>query len=82
MKKVKTNKLGRRILSIVLTAALVVGLMTNNVFTVRAATTAHDILERVDEYYQIANAGNLMWFAQKVMKDRLLSTQSLQRILI
>ena len=22
--------------------------------------------ERVDEYYQIANAGNLMWFAQKV----------------
>ena len=43
MKKVKTNKLGRRILSIVLTAALVVGLMPNNVLTVRAATTAHDI---------------------------------------
>ncbi len=39
----KLNKLGRRILSIVLTVALVVGLMPNNVLTVRAATTAHDI---------------------------------------
>lgn len=43
MKKVKTNKLGRRILSIVLTVALMVGLMPNNVLTARAATTAHDI---------------------------------------
>ena len=43
MKKVKTRKLTRRILSIVLTAALVVGLMPNNVLTVRAAATAHDI---------------------------------------
>ena len=39
----KGRKLTRRILSIVLTAALVVGLMPNNVLTVRAATTAHDI---------------------------------------
>ena len=36
MKKVKTNKLGRRILSIVLTAALVVGLIPGNVMTVSA----------------------------------------------
>ncbi len=36
MKKGKTNKLGRRILSIVLTVALVVGLMPGNVMTVRA----------------------------------------------
>ncbi len=39
----KGRKLARRILSIVLTVALVVGLMPNNVLTVRAATTAHDI---------------------------------------
>ena len=39
----KGRKLTRRILSIVLTVALVVGLMPNNVLTVRAATTAHDI---------------------------------------
>lgn len=43
MKKVKTNKLGRRILSIVLTVALMVGLMPNNVLTARAAATTHDI---------------------------------------
>ena len=36
MKKGKTNNLGRRILSIVLTAALVVGLMPGNMPTVKA----------------------------------------------
>ncbi|MBQ3544631.1 MAG: hypothetical protein IJA34_06565 [Lachnospiraceae bacterium] len=36
MKKVKTNKLGRRILSFMLTVALMVGLMPGNVMTVRA----------------------------------------------
>ena len=36
MKKGKTNNLGRRILSIVLTVALVVGLMPGNMLTVKA----------------------------------------------
>ncbi len=36
MKKVKTNKLGRRILSFVLTVALMVGLMPGNILTVSA----------------------------------------------
>ncbi len=36
MKKVKTNKLGRRILSFVLTVALMVGLMPGNMLTVSA----------------------------------------------
>ncbi len=39
MKKVKTNKLGRRILSFVLTVALMVGLMPGNILTVSAEGT-------------------------------------------
>ncbi|MBP3593656.1 MAG: leucine-rich repeat protein [Lachnospiraceae bacterium] len=39
MKKVKSNKLGRRILSFVLTVALMVGLMPGNILTVSAEGT-------------------------------------------
>ena len=39
MKKVKINKLGRRILSFVLTVALMVGLMPGNILTVSAEGT-------------------------------------------
>ena len=66
MKKVKANKLGRRILSIVMTVALVVGLMPGNMLTVKAeeipskplSVTAFATPEQLmssDNFYEISD---------------------------
>jgi len=70
VKKVERNKLVRRILGIVLTVALVVGLMPGMVLTVQAADTITVTIDTGasvtlsdtdgDDYYEIGTADEFM----------------------